>query len=83
METNKFYPVGKIINQMYIVLLYHLRYQMVSLFRNQTFVQVVFDYGHKQIKFTQPYFPGENREEDFKNYKNFFKGTIGKIPEFT
>ncbi len=46
-------------------------------------ILVAFDYGHKQIKFSHPHIPTENIEEDFKNYKNFFKGTIGKIPEYT
>ena len=50
---------------------------------NVPIVLVAFDYGHKQIKFSQPYIPTENMEADFKNYKNFFKGSIGKIPEYT
>lgn len=50
---------------------------------NVPILLVAFDYGHKQIKFSQPYFPTENIAEDFKNYKNFFKGAVGKIPEYT
>jgi 1-acyl-sn-glycerol-3-phosphate acyltransferase len=50
---------------------------------NVPIVLVAFDYGHKQIKFSQPYIPTEDIEEDFKIYKNFFKGSIGKIPEYT
>lgn len=46
-------------------------------------VLVAFDYGHKQIKFSKPYIPTEDMEANFKAYKQFFKGTIGKIPEDT
>ncbi|MCP4977532.1 MAG: acyltransferase [Maribacter sp.] len=46
-------------------------------------ILVAFDYGHKQIKFSKPHFPSENLEMDFKIYKAFFKGSLGKIPEYT
>jgi len=50
---------------------------------NVPILLVAFDYRNKQIKFSQPYFPTENIEEDFKIYKNFFKGAVGKIPEYS
>ncbi|NNL03171.1 MAG: acyltransferase [Eudoraea sp.] len=50
---------------------------------NVPIILVAFDYGHKCVKFSQPYVPTENIAEDFNNYKNFFKGSIGKIPEYT
>ena len=46
-------------------------------------VLVAFDYGNKQIKFSEPQEPSENIEQDFKTYKAFFKGVVGKIPEYT
>lgn len=46
-------------------------------------VLVAFDYCNKQIKFSEPQEPSENIEQDFKTYKAFFKGVVGKIPEYT
>jgi 1-acyl-sn-glycerol-3-phosphate acyltransferase len=46
-------------------------------------VLVAFDYGAKRIKISEPRFPTENIEDDFKNYRLFFKGVVGKIPENT
>lgn len=48
---------------------------------NIPIVLVTFDYGHKQIKVSEPYYATENKEQDFTTYKAFFKGTIGKVPE--
>lgn len=44
-------------------------------------VMVAFDFGHKQVKISKPYFTTEDKEADFKIYKSFFKGVVGKIPE--
>ncbi len=48
---------------------------------NIPIVLVTFDYGHKQVKVSSPYFVTENMEEDFNTYKSFYKGAIGKVPE--
>ncbi|MBD1260762.1 lysophospholipid acyltransferase family protein [Maribacter polysiphoniae] len=50
---------------------------------NVPIVLVAFDYGRKQIKFSQPYTPTENSEADFKLYREFFKGVVGKKPELS
>lgn len=44
---------------------------------------VAFDYGHKQIKFSEPMIPTDSLENDFAVYKKFFKGVVGKVPENT
>jgi 1-acyl-sn-glycerol-3-phosphate acyltransferase len=46
-------------------------------------VMVAFDYGKKQVKISDPVFTTDNKETDFKRYKEFFKGVVGKIPEYT
>lgn len=46
-------------------------------------VMVAFDYGKKQVKISDPVFPTDDKESDFKRYKDFFKGVVGKIPEYT
>jgi 1-acyl-sn-glycerol-3-phosphate acyltransferase len=50
---------------------------------NVPIILVAFDYGHKQVKFSKPFIPTENKEGDFKKYRKFFEGSIGKIPEYT
>ncbi|MGB5379200.1 lysophospholipid acyltransferase family protein [Muriicola sp.] len=46
-------------------------------------VMVAFDYGKKQVKISEPVFTTDNKETDFKRYKEFYKGVVGKIPEYT
>ncbi len=50
---------------------------------NVPIVLVAFDYGNKQIKISEPQIPSENMNADFKTYIGFFKGVVGKIPEYT
>ncbi len=46
---------------------------------NVPVVMVAFDYGKKQIKISEPYFTTDDQEADFKLYKSFFKGVIGRV----
>ncbi|NJB70429.1 1-acyl-sn-glycerol-3-phosphate acyltransferase [Saonia flava] len=46
-------------------------------------VMVAFDYENKQVKISDLQYLTDNKEEDFKKYKNFFKGIKGKIPEYS
>ncbi|MET7030190.1 1-acyl-sn-glycerol-3-phosphate acyltransferase [Sediminicola luteus] len=46
-------------------------------------VMVAFDFGKKQIKVSQPHFPSGDLEKDLKVYKDFYKGVIGKVPEYS
>lgn len=46
-------------------------------------VLIAFDFGKKQIRFSEPQFPTENMESDFKTYRKFFRGALGKIPEYS
>lgn len=46
-------------------------------------VMVAFDYGKKQVKVSELYYPTENKEEDFATYTSFFRGVIGKIREYS
>ncbi len=50
---------------------------------NVPIVLVAFDYGNKQVLISEPQIPSENMNEDFKTYIAFFKGVVGKIPEYT
>ena len=44
-------------------------------------VLVAFDFGKKEVKFSEPFHPSENMKEDFVRIKDFFKGVLGKVPE--
>ncbi|MEL6917412.1 MAG: 1-acyl-sn-glycerol-3-phosphate acyltransferase [Bacteroidota bacterium] len=46
-------------------------------------VMVAFDYGGKQIKISKPHIPTEDKAKDFKTFTSFFKGVIGKVPEYS
>lgn len=47
---------------------------------NVPILLVAFDYGKKQVKISGLFYPTENKEADFKSYREFFKGVVGKIP---
>jgi len=42
-----------------------------------------FDYKNKLIEFDAPYYPTDDQEGDFKHFDNYFKGVIGKVPEYS
>ncbi|MEJ1222285.1 1-acyl-sn-glycerol-3-phosphate acyltransferase [Sediminicola sp. 1XM1-17] len=46
-------------------------------------VMVAFDFGKKQIKVSQPHYPTGDMEQDLKEYKAFYKGVLGKVPEYS
>lgn len=50
---------------------------------NVPVIMVTFDYHNKQIEISQPHFTTKDKEKDFKLYKSFFKGVIGKVPEYS
>lgn len=50
---------------------------------NVPVVMMTFDYGKKQIKISKPYFMTDNKEADFSHFYSFYKGVVGKVPEFS
>ncbi|AZQ57719.1 acyltransferase [Maribacter sp. MJ134] len=50
---------------------------------NVPIVLVAFDYGNKQIKISEPYFPTADMTADFKVYESFFENVKGKVPKFS
>ena len=43
-------------------------------------VMVAFDYGKKEVRFSEPQMPTEDMDNDFKIYESCFKGVQGKYP---
>ena len=46
-------------------------------------VMVAFDYGKKQIKISGPQYTTGDYNTDLKTYEAFFKGVVGKVPEYS
>lgn len=46
-------------------------------------IMFTLDFGKKQNKVSEPFYPTDDMEADFKFMKNFYKDAIGKIPRYT
>lgn len=46
-------------------------------------VMVTLNFGEKEFKISEPYYPTDNKEEDFKFFYKYYEGVKGKIPEFS
>lgn len=42
-----------------------------------------FDYGPKLVTISQPFFPTDDMEADFKYIDDYFRGTVGYVPEWS
>ena len=50
---------------------------------NVPIIMVSFDFGKKQNAISEPFYPTDNQEEDFKFMYGFYKGVIGKVPKYS
>jgi 1-acyl-sn-glycerol-3-phosphate acyltransferase len=46
-------------------------------------IMVTFDFENKQNKISEPFYPTENKEADFKFMKAFYKDVVGKVPKYS
>ncbi len=46
-------------------------------------IMVKFDYANKMISFSPPYFLTKTKLEDMAYIENYFRGVIGKVPEYS
>ena len=46
-------------------------------------VMISFDYGKRQFKVSDPYYPTDDKEADFAHIREYFKGVVGKIPAYS
>jgi len=44
-------------------------------------VMCSFDWGRKIVRFSEPFYPTGDLEEDFEQIRDFFQGVLGKHPE--
>ena len=50
---------------------------------NVPIVMVTLNFGDKEFKISEPYYTTDNKDEDFKVFYDYYKGVMGKIPEFS
>lgn len=50
---------------------------------NVPIVMFTLDFENKENRFSEPFYPTDDKEADFKFMRSFFKGVKGKIPEYS
>ncbi|KIX22814.1 acyltransferase [Flavobacterium sp. 316] len=55
----------------------------MALKANIPIIPVAFDYGKKEVVYNEPFYPTGNIDEDLKKLQAYYKGVIGKIPEYS
>jgi len=50
---------------------------------NVPIIMFTLDFEHKENKISEPFYPTDDMEADFKFMKNFYKGVKGKVPEYS
>jgi len=50
---------------------------------NVPILMFTLDFENKQNKISEPFYPTDDMESDFKFMRNFFEGVKGKIPEYS
>lgn len=50
---------------------------------NVPILMFTLDFEHKQNKISEPFYPTDDMEADFKFMKAFYKGVKGKVPEYS
>jgi 1-acyl-sn-glycerol-3-phosphate acyltransferase len=50
---------------------------------NVPIIMFTLDFKNKQNKISQPFYPTDDKEADFKFMHQFYEGVIGKIPEYS
>lgn len=48
---------------------------------NIPMIFAAFDFGKKEVRFSDPYLPTDDKEKDFQVLEDFFKGVSGKFPK--
>ncbi|PWG74997.1 acyltransferase, partial [Enterococcus hirae] len=46
-------------------------------------IMFTLDFGKKENRFSEPFYPTDNKEADFSFMRSFYQGVIGKVPEYS
>lgn len=55
----------------------------IALKANVPIIPVAFDYGKKEVVYHEPFYPTGDIDSDLKFLKAYYKGVIGKVPEYS
>lgn len=55
----------------------------IALEANVPIIMVAFDFGKKEHRISKPLYPSGNIDEDMTLIHEFFKGAVGKVPEYS
>lgn len=55
----------------------------IAIAANVPIIMIAFDFGKKEHRISKPLYPSGNIEEDMLVIHEFFKGAIGKVPEYS
>jgi len=50
---------------------------------NVPIIMFTLDFKNKQNKVSEPFYPTDDIEADFKFMKDYYKGVVGKVPEYS
>ena len=50
---------------------------------NVPIVMFTLDYKNKINHFSEPFYPTNDKDSDFKFMRDFYKGVVGKVPEYS
>ena len=46
-------------------------------------IMFTLDFGKKENRFSEPFYPTDDKSADFKFMKEFYHGVVGKVPEYS
>lgn len=58
-------------------------FHRIALAADVPVILVKWDFGKKDIHFSEPWVMTDNKEKDMKKVEDYFRGTIGKVPEYS
>ena len=50
---------------------------------NVPIIMFTLDFKNKENRFSEPFYPTDDKEADFKFMRSFYKGVVGKVPEYS
>ena len=50
---------------------------------NVPIIMFTLDFKNKENRFSEPFYPTDDKEADFKFMRSFYEGVVGKVPEYS
>lgn len=63
------------------VLKWKTGFYYIALAASVPIILVAFDYGNKLVRISGPKYPTGDSLADFEDYRSFYRGVVGKVPE--